>query len=175
MDREVIVAWLKVLDDLTYYAMFSVAADAGPDELKRAFHVFADTFHPDAHAGRPAAERDAIGRIFKRGTEGYRVLCDPALRAQYDASLAEGEAPSVASYRSSLPPARERPAGPRKLVDTIRSPQARPLVLRGEELAKKGDFKQAKLQLSLARNYEPENEALAQLLKDVEAKAKGQK
>jgi hypothetical protein len=48
-------------------------------------------------------------------------------------------------------------------------------VLRAEELVKKGDFKQAKLQLSLARNYEPDNEALAQLLKDVEAKAKSQK
>jgi DnaJ-class molecular chaperone len=175
MDREVIGAWLKVLDDLTYYAMFGVLPNAGPDDLKGAFHLFADTFHPDAYAGRPADEREAIGRIFKRGTEGYRVLCDPVLRAQYDASLADGEPPSVASYRSSLPPARERAAGPKKLVDTIKSPQARPLVLRAEELAKKGDFKQAKLQLSLARNYEPDNEGLAQLMKDVEAKAKGQK
>jgi curved DNA-binding protein CbpA len=175
VDRQVIVAWLQVLDDLTYYAMFGVPQDASPDELKDAFHVFADTFHPDVHSGRPEDERDAIGRIFRRGTEAYRVLTDPALRAQYDASLAEGEPPSVVSRRLSLPPAPSRPVTPKKLADTIKSPQARPLVIRGEELAKKGDFKQAKLQLSLARNYEPDNEALAQLLKDVEAKAKAQK
>jgi len=108
MDRAVILAWLKVLDDLTYYALLSVPDDASHDDLKRAFHVFADTFHPDAHSGRPDDEREAIGRIFRRGTEGYRVLEDPALRTGYDASLAQGEPPSVASRRSSLPPARER-------------------------------------------------------------------
>src|SRR5580700_7424908 len=140
MDRAVILAWLQVLDDLTYYALFGVPADASPDELKGAFHVFADTFHPDAHAGRPGDEREAIGRIFRRGAEGYRVLEDPALRAVYDASLAEGLAPAVASRRSSMPPGRERAAGPKRLEDTVKSPMARPFARSAEELAKKGDW-----------------------------------
>jgi DnaJ-class molecular chaperone len=172
MDRETIGAWLGVLDDLTYYKLLGVRADAGPDELKAAFHAFADTFHPDAHAGRPADEREAIGKIFRRGTEAYRVLCDPLLRAHYEASLAEGLAPAIASRKSAQPPATNRP-GPRRLEDAIRSPSARPFARRAEELAKAGDFKQAKLQLSLASAREPGNAAIDEFLKSLEEKIKG--
>ncbi len=172
MDRQAIREWLRVLDDLTYYVLLGAPNDASADELKLAFHAFADTFHPDGQTGRPADERDAIGRIFRRGTEAYRVLSDPLLRAGYDASLAEGVAPSVASRRSSLPPAQERVhRAPKRLEDTIRSPNARPFARSAEELAKKGDFKQAKIQLTMARHYEPNNEALQQFLKELEAKA----
>jgi len=52
---------------------------------------------------------------------------------------------------------------------------ARPFARRAEELAKKGDWKQAKLQLSLAKNYEPDNEALALFLKDLDVKIRGAK
>ncbi len=175
MDRAVILAWLRVLDDLTYYALMGIPDGSGPDEIKRAFHAFAENFHPDAHAGRPNDEREAIARIFRRGTEAYRVLENPALRAQYDASLADGEAPSVASRRSSLPPARERVPGPKRLEDTLKSPMARPFARRAEELVKKGDWKQAKLQLSLAKNYDPDNEAIALLMKDLDVKIRGAK
>jgi DnaJ-class molecular chaperone len=174
MDRQAINDWLGVLDDITYYVLLGVYATASPDDLKIAFHSFADTFHPDNHAGRRPDEREAIGRIFKRGTEAYRVLSDPALRAGYDASLAEGAPPSVASRRSSLPPAKERAPGPKRLEDTLRSPNARPFARRAEELAKNGDFKQAKIQLTMARHYEPNNPALEAFLEELEAKARGQ-
>src|SRR5580704_1961568 len=126
MDRTAIGDWLRVLDELTYYVLLGVANDATPDELKAAFHAFAETFHPDGHSGRPDDERDAVGRIFRRGTEAYRVLSEPTLRAGYDASLAEGVAPAVASRRSSLPPSKETPAGPMRLDDALRNPTARP-------------------------------------------------
>ena len=166
LDLEAIRAWLGVLDDLTYYVLLGVPRDANADDIKLAFHVFADTFHPDSHAGRLEDEREAIGRIFRRGTEAYRVLADPTLRAQYDASLDEGVPPSIASRRSSLPPARERAPGPKRLEDALRSPNARPVARRAEELAKGGDFKQAKIQLTMARHYEPNNPALEEFLKD---------
>jgi len=175
MDREVILAWLQVLDDLTYYALFGISHGASADDVKSAFHVFALTFHPDAHAARREDEREAIGRIFRRGTEGYRVLEDPVLRASYDASLASGESPAVASRHSSMPPSRERAAGPMRLEDTIKSPMARPFARRAEELVKKGDWKQAKLQLSLARNYEPGNEAMTLLMQEIDAKIRAPK
>lgn len=173
MDREAIAAWLQVLDELTYYVLLGVPGDAGPDDLKVAFHAFAETFHPDGHTARPDDERDALGRIFRRGTEAYRVLASPELRAGYDASLADGVAPAVASRRSSLPPSRERPAAPRRLEDAIRAPNARTFARRAEELAKGGDFKQAKIQLTMARHYEPNNPALEAFLKELEAKARG--
>jgi curved DNA-binding protein CbpA len=170
MDEGAIRAWLAVLDNVTYYTLLGAEAGASPDDIKQAFHVFAETFHPDAHTGRPPAQREAIGRIFRRGTEAYRVVSDPVLRGQYDASLAEGMPPSIASRRSSLPPARERPAGPKTLADALRSPTARPFARRAEELAKAGDYKQAKLQLTMARHHEPQNEALEEFLKTIEAK-----
>jgi curved DNA-binding protein CbpA len=171
MDRQAIGAWLRALDDITYYVLLGVANDASPDALKEAFHAFAETFHPDGHTGRPDDEREGIARIFRRGTEAYRVLSDPPLRASYDASLAEGVAPSVASHRSSLPPSRERiQRGPKRLEDTIRSPNARPFARSAEELAKKGDFKQAKIQLTMARHYEPNNPVLEEFLKELEAR-----
>jgi len=174
MDADAIRAWLRVLDDLTYYALFGVAPDAGPDDLKAAFHAFADTFHPDAHGGRAPEEREAIARIFRRATEGYRVLTDPLLRAQYDASLASGATAAMASRRSTLPPSTLRP-GPLKLEDALKSPTARPFARRAEELAKAGDFKQAKLQLTMALHYEPKNETIESRLAEYEEKIKAAK
>jgi curved DNA-binding protein CbpA len=172
MDREAIVDWLKSLDGITYYETFGVGPRVTPDDLKLAFHAFADTFHPDAHAGRPENEREAIGRIFRHGNEAYRVLSDPVLRAQYDASLANGEPPSVASRRSVLPASGDRATGRHHLIDTIKSPLARPLVVRAEQLFKQGDLKQAKLQLTLALGHEPDNPALKGVLANIEARLK---
>ena len=169
MDREAIREWVSVLSDLTYYEVLGVPARSGPDDLKRGFHLFADTFHPDAHAGRPDDEREAIGRIFRQGAEAYRILSDPELRAQYDASLAAGMQPAAASRQSSLPPGRERTA-PKQLADRIKSPTARPFVRRAEELAAKGDYKQAKLQLTLAKHHEGESDALTEYIRAIEEK-----
>src|SRR5215472_1400484 len=90
MTDEFIAAWLNVLDDLTYYELFGIRDDASPDDLREAFHVFCDAFHPDRHVGRPPEERSAISTIFKRGTEAYLVLSDLGLRARYDAQLGTG-------------------------------------------------------------------------------------
>ena len=49
---------------------------------------------------------------------------------------------------------------------------ARQFARRAEELAKAGDFKQAKLQLTMARHYEPNNEALERFVKELEGKAR---
>src|SRR3989442_8974584 len=149
MDSEAIDAWLRVLDELSYYRIRGVPADASFDTLKHAFHAFAESFHPDAHAARPAAQREAIALIFKRANEAYRVLSDPALRARYDALLSEGESHAVASKRSWMPPPSRDSTLPRSLEDQVRSPSARPFARRAEELVKQGDVKQAKLQLLL--------------------------
>jgi len=172
MDREAIGEWLRVLDDLTYYVLLGAPSDSGPDEVKLAFHAFAEAFHPDAHAARSPDEREALGRIFRRGTEAYRVLSNPELRASYDQSLAEGVGAAVASRRSSMPPSKPPPPGPKRLEDSLRTPTARPFARRAEELAKSGDFKQAKIQLTMARHYEPGNPALEAFLKDLEARAR---
>jgi curved DNA-binding protein CbpA len=168
---ETVFAWVRVLDQLTYYELFGLQPGASDDEIRAAFHVFCDTFHPDRHLSRSPEERAALARIFKRGTEAHLVLTDYGLRLRYDASLGSGgEAPpsrvglSGRSHPPSMPPAAPT------LEDSVRSPAARPFVRRAQELIRAGDFRQAKLQLVMANHMDPDNPALEAALKNVEAK-----
>jgi curved DNA-binding protein CbpA len=168
MDHEVIQRWLDVLDSLSYYEIFNVDPTSSFDDLKRAFHVFAETFHPDAHVGRPRYERDAIAFIFKRGNEAYRVLSNASLRQRYDELLAAGDVRPMSL--ASLPPPASDSVAPQsvRLVDKVRKPNARPFLVRAEELYRKGDPKQAKIQLVLAMHMDPNNPALTAFMKEVE-------
>jgi DnaJ-class molecular chaperone len=166
-----VFAWVAVLDDLTYYELFGIGAAATPDEVRIAFHVFCDTFHPDRHVGRPADQRAAVGTVFKRGTEAYAALCDLRLRSQYDQQLALRPGPKGPPRVSFSPLSRPPSIGPAAgdaLEDSVRSPSARPFARRAEELLKKGDLRQAKLQLVMANHMDPDNEALETALRDLE-------
>jgi curved DNA-binding protein len=61
-----------------YYAIMSVARDASPDDIKRAYRKLARKYHPDV-----SKEADAEVR-FKDLGEAYEVLKDPEKRAAYD-------------------------------------------------------------------------------------------
>jgi curved DNA-binding protein CbpA len=166
---ENVFAWFEVLDDLTYYELFGVREEAPADEIHEAFHVFCDTFHPDRHVVRSGDERGALLAIFKRGTEAYAVLSDVALRAQYDEQRAHR--PSVRPVRMtfsplSRPPSARPPAGA-SIEDHVRSASARPFARRADELLRKGDLRQAKLQLVMANHMDPGNEGLEAALRDV--------
>ena len=87
MDSHAIRQWLAVLDSISYYDLFRVAPAASADEVRAGFHSFAEAFHPDLHQWRHPQEQSAIGYIFTRGTEAYRVLSDPALRVRYDEAI----------------------------------------------------------------------------------------
>jgi curved DNA-binding protein CbpA len=170
--REFIFGWREALDDLTYYTLFGVEPGATADEIRDAFHVFCDAFHPDRHVMRTDDERDAILTIFKRGTEAYVVLGDEALRAQYDAQLgaaASPRPPRITFSPLSRPPPSRGP-GAIALEESVRSPSARPFARRAEELLRSGDLRQAKLQLVKANHMDAGNETLEAALKDVEAK-----
>lgn len=165
MDVDVLRQWLAALDSISYYELFRVTPRANHDELRAAFHAFAESFHPDAHRWRHPNEQAAIGRIYRRGTEAWRVLSDPTLRARYDEAVANGIlrpenliVEMDGPRRSLAAPAATGAAG--RLIDKVRSPGARPFVLRAEELLKKGDPKQAKIQLVMATHMDKGNPAL---------------
>ncbi|HVH41191.1 MAG TPA: DnaJ domain-containing protein [Labilithrix sp.] len=169
MDGPALKQWLAALDSISYYELFRAAPNASYDELRAAFHAFAETFHPDGHLSRDPNEQAAIGRIYRRGTEAWRVLSDPTLRARYDDALANGIVRpenlivEMEAGRSLAPP-----SGSGRLIDTVRSPGARPFVLRAEELLKKGDPKQAKIQLVMALHMDKGNAALEAFGKQVD-------
>jgi curved DNA-binding protein CbpA len=167
MDAFLLHQWLAALDQISYYELFRVSSTATHDELRAAFHAFAEDFHPDAHAGRPPSEQAAVARIYKRGSEAWRILSDDGLRARYDDALAHGilRPEDLIVERDSMrprtgPPSMSPPGMARPLADQLRAPAARPFVLRAEELLKNGDPKQAKLQLVMALHFDKGNPAL---------------
>ncbi len=87
-DRGRIYEWLACLDHVTYYELFGLTETASTDEIRAAFHRFAEAFHPDVQADRSLVELAAITKIFRRGTEAYEALADPVARASYNDALA---------------------------------------------------------------------------------------
>lgn len=168
MDGPALRQWLAALDSISYYELFRVAQTVTYDELRAAFHDFAESFHPDGHRWRHPNEQEAIGRIYRRGTEAWRVLSDPVLRARYDEAVAHGIfrpedliVEMQAPRSLSMPPsAGGGSAAGGRLVDKVRAPGARPFLIRAEELLKKGDPKQAKIQLVMALHLDKGNPAL---------------
>jgi DnaJ-class molecular chaperone len=70
-----------------YYDVLGVAADAGADEIKRAYRQLARRYHPDISG-------DDRGTAFLELARAYEVLSDPRKRRSYDA-----EARSAAASR----------------------------------------------------------------------------
>jgi curved DNA-binding protein len=62
-----------------YYAALGVAADASPDDIKKAYRKLARKYHPDVSKAADAEAR------FKQAAEAYGTLKDPDRRASYDA------------------------------------------------------------------------------------------
>ncbi len=77
----------------TYYELLGIERAAEAEEVKRAFRREIARYHPDKvqHLG-PEFQEIASVRAAEL-TEAYRILMDPAARANYDASI-EGGAPS---------------------------------------------------------------------------------
>jgi curved DNA-binding protein CbpA len=152
----------KSLDELDYYALLRVPRDASVDAIKAAFRDFARRYHPDVHAG-DAETVSKAARVYRRGTEAYRVLTHPEQRAAYDRQLSAGKLRFDAeqawqSLRPSLVPGK---------VEV--SARARPLVAQAEQAIRAKDYKQAKLHLKVALQHDPGHEALLQKLAEVEA------
>lgn len=153
------------LDRLDYYKLLGVALDASTDDIKRAFHLFAQRFHPDMHSGDTRAERAEA--IYRRGTEAYRVLTVSEARKRYDEQLKQGRV-------------RHDPSdtGPRKVVAArtgtlqVSSAKARPFFMKAVEALKTNNYAQAKLNLRMCLQHEPDNESIKAKLAEIESLAK---
>ena len=63
-----------------YYAILGISKSASQDEIKKAYRSLAFKYHPDRNPGDKAAEEK-----FKKISEAYSVLSDPAKKSNYDA------------------------------------------------------------------------------------------
>ena len=88
----------------THYSILSVEATASADDIKKAFRREIARYHPDKvqHLGKEFQDL-AVG-IAAELTEAYRVLMDPALRAEYDTGLAPGQQDPTGLRGTMSPP-----------------------------------------------------------------------
>lgn len=65
-----------------HYQLLGLRENASQEDIKKAYRVVAQQFHPDKHQGAMWAE-EALKRI----NAAYEVLSDPKKRASYDFQL----------------------------------------------------------------------------------------
>lgn len=174
-DHHLVLSWAEALDQADYLALLDLPIPEGDalDEgvLRDAFHLFAERFHPDSYPDAPDDVREAAIAVFRRGAEAYRVLRDPALRKRYLKLL---EAGVLRLSPEELAKAEKGERGrPTSAREAARTAAAASFATRADELIAAGDLKQARLQLQLAVMKEPDNEDLADMLRDVQEKLAG--
>lgn len=144
-----------------YYALLGIIRTATSDQIRSAFHRFAREHHPDNFSTSPEeAERHTL--LYQHASEAYRVLLDPLKRRLYDEGLERGEL----RYDEDRAREMQRSMRPQGGV-VLRSSKARMFFTRADRAIKAEDWPQAKLNLQMAIQNEPDNEALKAKLEEV--------
>jgi len=144
-----------------YYQLLGIIRTANTDQIRSAFHRFAREHHPDNFVGSPE-ESERHTELYQHGSEAYRVLSDPVKRKIYDEGLSQG-AVRYSEDRAKETRRTMRPPG----GVSLRSSKARVFFTRAHKAMKSEDWAQAKLNLRMALQNEPDNEALKAKLEEV--------
>ncbi len=83
-----------------HYETLGVARSASPEVIRAAYKAQIRTAHPDLGGTEQQSQRI---------NDAYRVLSDPASRADYDTSLGDTDTPDDESARTQSPPPRTGP------------------------------------------------------------------
>lgn len=145
-----------------YYKLLGIIRTATADQIRSAFHRFAREHHPDNFLGDPAEERDRHTELYQVASEAYEVLLDPMKRKIYDEGLAEGRVRYSADRAEETRRTMRPPGGV-----VLRSSKARVFFTRAHKAIKAEDWPQAKLNLQMALQSEPDNEELKGKLEEV--------
>ena len=149
-----------------YYQLLGIIRTATSDQIRSAFHRFARDHHPDNFIGSPE-ETERHTMLYQEASEAYRVLLDPTKRQLYDEGLAQGKK----RYRDDRLRETRRSMRPPGGV-MLRSSKARVFFTRAHRAMKGEDWPQAKLNLKMAIQHEPDNEELQAKLEEVIQKMK---
>ncbi len=144
-----------------YYALLGIIRAANSDQIRAAFHRFARDHHPDNFIGSPE-ESDRHTELYQQASEAYRVLLDPLKRKIYDEGLEKG----VVRYSEDRAEEKRRTMVPPGGV-VLRNSKARTFFTRAHRAMKAEDWRQAKLNLKMALQHEPDNAELQAKLAEV--------
>lgn len=110
---------------VNFYQVLEVTQQAGPDDIKHAWHDQLQVWHPDRFTHASALQQKAEART-QLINQAYQTLSDPSARSRYDASLATTAKPAArppepsrtAPAYTAPPPTRPQPtaraqSGPR--------------------------------------------------------------
>jgi DnaJ-class molecular chaperone len=160
-----VVSLFAALDSIDYYTLLGVPRLYDRDELRESYYRFAGQMHPDNFREQDEELRRQVYAIFKRAAEAYRVLGDPRLKQHYDQGLATGvvrlKMEEATATRPSSPP---EPA--------FKTLSAKQLWRQACEAEEAGDYKGAKLQLTLVLGHERDNAVVQGKLDAIEKKLK---
>lgn len=143
-----------------YFDLLGINTSATPAEIKRAYFKLSKRFHPDRFF------RKNIGRygerlhvIFKRVSEAYELLSDPASRKEIEATVLR-EVRTGSQSQSEVPETPRKTTGPKAPLTPIerlrqRMPFRVPEAVR-EQKAAKGDelFRAAQVSTKMGRHAE---------------------
>lgn len=157
------------MDELDYYQLLNVEADASSAEIRRAFHVSSRNFHPDANRDLDDELRARCEQISKRITEAYCVLRDARRRKAYDARIAEGSC-----LRIQLAEARSAHAEQRKAERSGATAQGRQFHGKAEADLKAGNLAGAIQNIQMALTFEAGNAGFKAMLQELRERQKAQ-
>lgn len=166
-DRRRLLDWHQAIDSLSYYELLMVQPNASAEDVRDAFHEFALRFHPDRHPDLDGVSAHALFRVYERGVEAERVLCDSALRLRYDLALSRGRVrltdQEISVSLRPEPPARVR------IDELARSAGAKLAARQAETLIGRDDLRGARKALRQALEFDANvNPPLAARLDDLE-------
>jgi DnaJ-class molecular chaperone len=156
-------ALVKILDELDYYQILHLAAQATQTEVKKAYFQTSRIFHPDANRHLEPELRGECSHISKRVTEAYCVLRDPRRRAAYDAQRAEEDG----KQRMQLAEARATHARKDSEERQGKTPQGRQFFQKASAQIDRGDTAGAINNLQMALTFEPRNDYFKSLLAEL--------
>lgn len=156
-------ALARLIDELDYYQLLEITADAPTSAVKRAYYDLSRRFHPDANRGLEAELRCALEAIAKRVAEAYSVLRDPRRRRAYDDELRR----DGGSRRIQLVEARSR-ANQQAIHETLgTTPNGRRFFALARAEIDKGNLDAAARNIQMALTFEPANDYFRQKLDEV--------
>jgi DnaJ-class molecular chaperone len=153
------------LERYSYYELLNLQPGASPDEIRAAFHRMALSMHPDRYQTSPDQDlRQKLYVVYKRVTEGYKVLTESPLRKEYDEGLAQGQLRLVRTERKKT--------GPRPTQASFENPQAKKFFDLAIAAERRGDFKSARLNYKFASDLCGEHPAIQERLEKLDREGK---